>query len=205
MTNILQQRRFLKKRHFELTDTGLKIIVTKPFNFFEEEFPFENITKRTAKRRSPNRLVLIISVIALIGFFITFIGKLDGDKTIGWDDVLFYVVFLMFQSILFWITFSNNINLILSDGRYIAFIANSPNKKAVKGYMDLIFAKQKQVLLDKYGQKDSYLSNEQLAINIKWLLDKEVITDDEYMELTSKYFKNNSIEPIGFKFNSQNN
>lgn len=205
MSNILKQRHFLTKRDFEITDSGLKITVTKPFNYFEREFSFENIEKKTVKRKVPNKFVLILFSISLIGFLITFIGKLSGDNTIGWDDVSFYIVLLGISTTLFWITFINQIHLMLSDGVGIAFIANKPNKNEVNNYIALFFLKQKETLLEKYGQVDEYLSADQLLINFKWLKGKGIIDDKEFNELSSKINRPKPSSPIGFKFYSSDN
>ncbi len=94
---------------------------------------------------------------------------------------------------------------MLSDGVGIAFIANKPNKNEVNNYIALFFLKQKETLLEKYGQVDEYLSADQLLINFKWLKGKGIIDDKEFDELSSKINRPKPSSPIGFKFYSSDN
>jgi len=200
MSHILNQRRILTKRYFELTDNSLKISVTKPFKYYEEEFSFEQLGSKVFRKRSFNRYAMIGVVISLIGLLVTVIGNLSGDKTITFSDMLFYMLLFVIISAVLYITATNTTNLWLMDKRYIAFYLNSPNKNDVKNFTDSILSEQKKYLINKYTKREPYMSNEQLMDQLIWLKKRDMIDEPEF-----ESFKKDLLPTIGFTFNANDN
>jgi len=199
MSHILNQRRFLTKRYFEITPSSLKISMSKPFKYYEEEFPFEEIGRKTIKKMDANRYLLIFSVICLIGLFVNINETLIGNKG-DWEDTIFYIILTPIILFLFWVGFSNNIHLMLADKRYILFYRNIPNKTKVQKFIDLFLSEQKSYLVNKYTKREPHLSPDRLMDQLMWLKDRGILDESEF-----ENFKKDLFPSIGFTFNASNN
>jgi len=101
-------------------------------------------------------------------------------------------------------TFENEIKLPYSIG-HISFYANSPNEVQVNSFLELLRQKQKEYLLKKYATPDPYLTDEQLANNLKWLRNVNVISETELEQLRNSLLQKYPTVTLGFKFNTDNN
>jgi hypothetical protein len=138
MSTILKQRFFFVTKIFEITDRSLKVKISKPMNFVEDEFNFEELTSKMIRKKSPNLLFLLPGLFCILGFAITLYSHFyekDGSSLL---DIGFYVLMGIILLSLSVFTFNNAINLILFDKRYIAFYAKSPDKKSVDDFLKKI-------------------------------------------------------------------
>jgi hypothetical protein len=102
-------------------------------------------------------------------------------------------------------TYEKLINLSLTDRRIIALYQNSPNEKEVSDFLDLLKKEQKTFLLWRYAKHDPYVSTEQLAGNLSWLYDRNIINENELDQLRSNLLGKNNDGQVGFKFNQVDN
>jgi hypothetical protein len=207
MNTILKQRNFLTKKEFELTDKSLKVSISKPFSFLEDEFTFEQINYKLRREKKPKVSSLIISIILSVFLIVALVSHFSEKNGSGINDIYFYLILLLISTFITYATFKNVINLALFDNRYLSFFANSPNRKTVENFLDLIKIEQKKYLLSRYAKADPYLNTEQLSNNLKWLWDKKVINDIELNELRSQLIGNRYDEnrSVGFKINPKDN
>ena len=205
MSYYLKQQHFFVKRNFEITDHSLKITVKQPFKHFEEEFSFEEIAKKTFVNKTPNRYIFIACVVSLIGLLITSIEKFNGDKTISFDDILFYIVFSSTFCCLLWFTYRNTINLMIVDKRYILFYAKSPDSEAVRRFIDMIFSEQKKYLVERYARRLPYVSNEKLMDQLLWLKERYIIDDKEFEIFKNDLLSQSNPLVVGFAFKNSSN
>ena len=201
MVNILRQRFLFVTKIFEITDNSLKVRTSRPFNYFEGEFAFENITKRVVWRKKVNRYILFATVGCLIGLCITIFSHLYEKDGSSVSDILFYTILSIPFLAAFFLTYVNIIYLYLHDGRCLAFYGHLPKRIKVETFINELFTKQKEYLLDRYARADPYLSDEQVGNNLKWLWDRKIISDAELSELRAQLLPDpNIINRLGFKF-----
>ena len=206
MSNILQQRRILTKRCFEITHNSLKFSVKRPFKYYEEELSFGEIGKKVFKKKSFNRFAITGIFISSFGLIATLVGNLSGDKTIKFEDIFFYVLLTAIVLALLLFTRTNTTNLMLVDKRYVAFYSNSPDNETVKRFIDLIFSDQKKYMLNKYAKREQFLPLERLMEQIVWLKDRNIIDEPEFEKLKTDLFPiTSNSSAIGFTFNSNSN
>jgi hypothetical protein len=206
MSAILKQRNIFVTQEFELADDSLKVRVSRPFSYADNEIKFENITSVITRLKAPNTILSIISIIMFAGIIITVISHFTDSKGSNVDDIIFYIILLSLFIFLLRLTYENKVNLIILNGQSLSFYANSPNKQAVNDYIQQIFIEQKKYLLKRYAQDDPYLSEEQLSANLKWLWERKIINDLELDDLRFTLLSKNSNQKIvGFRFNSSDN
>lgn len=200
MPAILNQRKFLLTKRFEITGEALKIGIKSPISYVEDEFTFEELGTKVTRHKKPY-------IPTLIAFFITFgisilllFAYFNNSKQ---DPISEFIICLSVCSLtgfLSMLLYNNSANLYLYDGRVLAFYANSPTKKEVDNFLTLLKEKQKGYLLNRYAKIDPYISPEQLSSNLKWLREKNIIDDTELTALQIKILpKPGGNVSVGFK------
>lgn len=205
MSTILKQRFYFVTKRFEITSNSLKMDIKNPLNYIEDEFAFEEISKKLTRRKSPNLFTVVPGLACLVATFITtyshFYQK-DGNSV---ADIMMYAVpgavLLMISAF----NFKNIINLMLHDKRTVPFYADSPTKTEVDDFLAQILAEQKKYMLARYAKADPYLSVEQSSNNLQWLRDRNIINDFELEELRIKILPKPGNSSVGFKFKPGSN
>ncbi|MBB3055751.1 hypothetical protein [Mucilaginibacter gotjawali] len=193
-------------KRFEITDQSLKFAFKSPLAYFEDEFTFEEITKKYTRKKSHYLLTLIPGVLCFIGVIITVFSHLYERNGSSVDDILLYCVLSSILLILSALLFENVVIAMMTSGKAITFYANSPSRDEVDGFIALLIAEQKQYLLNRYAKADLYVSTEQLSANLKWLRDRNMIDDVELDELRIKILpKPGGNSSVGFKITPGSN
>ena len=202
MSAILKQRYFLLKKEFELNDRSLKIKISTPLSFVEDEINFEDVILKITRKKVPNFIFLGLSMCLFIAIIITVCSHFFEKNGSGIDDILVYVVLFIIFSLLLVFTYENEIKILLFNGKYLSFYPNSPTKEEVLNFIEKLKTTHKECLLNRYAKADPYLSPEQLSNNLKWLWERKVIDDTELHELKSQLLpKSGGGSSVGFKFN----
>ncbi|QKJ30065.1 hypothetical protein HQ865_09945 [Mucilaginibacter mali] len=204
METILKQRRFIVTKLFELTDRSLKVTVSTLTSSNAIEIDFENITTKISHQKGPKRIPTIFTGLSLAGLIICILSHFlekNGSKT---EDVLFYFVVFVACALITYLSYENELNLLLIHGTKLTFFANSPTKKTVEDFLSLIKKHQKEYLLNRYATADDLLSQEQLATNLRWLLERNIIDSEECEVLKQKLIipKTEHVKTVGFTFGS---
>jgi hypothetical protein len=199
----LRQKYFFNKRIFEITDSSLKCRISKPGSLVENEFSFEEISNRTARRKFVDIMVLVVCLIFVSIFISITCMTIGGNKDI---DIGFVILFFILSAVFVTLTLSryqNDINLYLNDGRYIAFYANHPTETEVSNFLTTLKTTQKEYLLKLYATDEVFISNETKAQRLYWLRGANIIDETEFDELKSKLIKPDYVPPIvGFNLKS---
>ena len=203
MSEIFTQRRFFIKRYFELTNSSLKVTVSKPFNFYEVELSFEDLTRKIFKKKSYNRFLLISSIFCLIALLMTVINAVNGNSQV--DDVTFYAIPSVILLFLLWVTRQDIIYIPLYDKGNVIFFNHSPYRNNVQNFVDKILSAQKDYLLSKYAKKEPFISTERLMEQLIWLKSHYIIDETEFEELKLSLIPQNPNPVMGFKFNPSAN
>ena len=206
MITTLNQRFLFTTRKFEITDKSLRIQISTLSRKFENEYPFEEISRKIAKTKNINIVLLVFQSIALVFFIVGIMARLTGDKSVDSNS---FIGFITVNAIIFIpliISYKNNINLFLSNGTYIPFFAHSPSQDEVETFLEVFKKIQKEYLLNRYAKRDLMQSNEKMFEQIIWLKDINVIDDQEFEELKNMFLPDNSVRnPIGFIFKNSIN
>lgn len=202
MHAILKQRHLLITKIFELTDNSLKMAIKSPFNYIEEEFPFEEITTKTTLKIKTSLLALLPAFFFISGTLITSISFFsDGKNASSVTDILLYAVPACLFSIYARLRREKTINLLLTDRRILSFYKDSPDNSTVLKFLAQLKKQQKAYLLNRYAKNDLFASAEQLANNLNWLFDREVINSHELDRLRSTLLFKAADPAYSFNFN----
>jgi hypothetical protein len=206
MPAILKQRKLFTIKIFEITDKSLKVSIKKWFNYVEDEFTFEEVTTKTTRKQSINMYAFIPGLLCLVGLVITTISHFEQKKdSSSVSDMWFYFILMCVLLSIAYLTYEKMINLSLTDRRIITLYQNSPSEKEVSDFLDLLKKEQKKFLLWRYAKHDPYVSIEQLADNLSWLYDRNIINENELDQLRSKLLGKSNDAQVGFKFNQLDN
>jgi hypothetical protein len=143
MSAILKQRNLLATQEFEITDKSLKTILKTPVSYFENEFTFEEITKKYLRKKSVNLYTFIPAVLFTICIIVTICSHFFQEKGSSWDDILLYAILAAVFIIVSIFNIENVVKLFLIDGRFLSFYGNSPNKQDVDAFLERLFFEKK--------------------------------------------------------------
>jgi hypothetical protein len=206
MPAILKQRKLFVTKIFEITDNSLKMKISKPMGMVEMEFSFEEISRKTIRRKALNLWSTIVAALFIIGILITTYSHFTEKKGSSVYDILFYLAFAVLFISLAIIRFENDVTVILHDKKGISFYANKPSRNEVEQFITTLHSTQKAYYLKKYARDDSYISAEQLSENLTWLYNIDIIKQFELEELRSRLIgKRNDGSSVGFTFNNPSN
>ncbi|AMR33326.1 hypothetical protein A0256_18825 [Mucilaginibacter sp. PAMC 26640] len=202
MPAILKQRNFFITKKFQITGNSLKVTVKRPFNYTEDEFTFEEIIPKTNLKINTSLLTVVPSVFFFLGTIITTISYLSHDKDASSTaDIITYAVLTVLFFIYAGLRRERTINLMLVDRRSLAFYQHSPKQAYVLAFIAQIKKEQKTYLLNRYARPDPFVSPEQMASNLNWLFDKEIIDTKELERLRNSLLFKPADLTVGFHFN----
>jgi hypothetical protein len=196
-----QTSSFFNKKTFEITNTGLsvreKTIISKRDYFVE----FDNIGSKELRTKSGKAYWLIISFFAFMISLVLFVDQRHGGNVED-DAYLFYLVISLACIIIYFFTYKQSFFLLKPDNTYsIEFFNNKPNKIEFENFINELIERRNKILTEKYGQIILQVTYDQNYNNQIWLLNNNVITQDEFKkivtELDKLYKKTERI--IGFK------
>jgi hypothetical protein len=205
MSAILKQRNLFVTKRFEIAHNCIKVAIKSPISYFEDEIAFEDIGRKSIRKKSHNLFLLIPGLLAIVGVIVTVYSHFFEEKGSSAEDILVYLVLAILFLTISAFAFENVITFTTYNYKIITFYANSPVKVEVDNFVEQMLAQQKKYLLNRYGKADPYLSSEQLAVNLKWLRDRNVINDAELDELRIKILPKPGGSSVGFQFNPGSN
>ena len=202
MNPTLRQRRFFLTKAFEISNKSLKVKISTPISSVEDEIDFENISTKYSRKKLPKTVWLIFSALAFIAILIAIFSHFLDKNGSSISDIMFYVVLFIAFITLLYLTYENEIIVPLYIGKSLSFYSNSPSKKEVDDFIELLKVEHKNYLLRRYGEHSVYLTEEQMSNNLKWLWERKVITDDELQSLREKILEKPNNNQVGFLFNT---
>lgn len=206
MPTILKQRNFLASKIFEITDKSLRVISKTPFSYFENEFSFEELGTKTIHQKKPYLPGLIGCFLSLAVTIIVLFAYINNSKEDPFYEVLYCLSFFLFMAFITYLNHENLLTMFLYNGLPLIFFRSSPNKTEVDNFLMSLYAEQKKYLLNRYAKTDPYLTFEQIGLNLKWLWDRKIITDDELNNYRLKLLpKPKNIGSVGFNINPSSN
>ena len=186
---ILKQKQGAKRKEFEIVNNNaLKIKVKESGELKEWTVNLESIGYNLNYQESTRkRLYIWDMVFAAFLVFITVALYMSDDFNGNLPVVIVaYVIFGTMIAITF--VFSLKKEIHLTGGAInVTFFQNSPSKEEVDKFISLIISLSKQILLKKYAKIDADLPEDTMMTQFNWLKNRELITEEEYIDLKNAY------------------
>jgi hypothetical protein len=183
--------RYLTRQEFEIQKSSLKIQRRNIFDAIEYEIPFDLINNKLKVQTIINNNSIIVGVFFIIFSFLFQFGEKD-ELTI---------IFLFFGFLFIIIPFINRkkvITITAFNGDNIELYFNKGNKDEVLSYAHSIISAADEYLLNKLGKIDRLLPVEPQLENIQYLLNREIISDENFEALKNQLLGKDYKSSIGF-------
>lgn len=184
-------RRFWTTQNFEIKKSSLKINRKHMFEAVEYEIPFYLINNNLKTQTIINNNVIIVGVFFFAFSFLFLIGDNEGLT------LLFILIAFLFITIPFF-NRKKVISISCADGHLIELFFNHRNKLEVTEYARSIIDAANNFLLHKYGKIDRLLPIEPQIENIQYLLNREIITEENFENLKNQLLGTENKKSIGF-------
>ena len=181
MENTFFQRdRHFNRKWFTLTEQGMQVKQKSLFSSGEYFVDYENIGSKIIKTKAGKKGWLIATASLLSLSLLLFILRMAGED-IGRGAELFYLLIGIICFLVYFISFKSTFYLAQSGNtNAIEFLANRPTKEKLELFIEQLKSKQKEVLLEKYGNLNRNLSYETQYQNLTWLRDNNVLNKAEF-------------------------
>lgn len=161
------------------------------FDAIEYEIPFDHLNNKVTTQTVINNNLIVVGIFF---FFFSFLFQLGEN-----DDLT--LIFISIGLLLMIIAFLNRkrvITITTMDGNNIELYFKNDNKQEVTDYADEIIEAANNYLLKKYSKIDRALPIEPQIENIQYLLNREIITDENFESLKNQLLGKDNISAIGF-------
>lgn len=128
------------------------------------------------------KIFLLVCLGIIIGMWIAFLlGKAELPTAIIVSVILGFISLLNVLTI-------NQDDVCLSGGpKTLCFYRNKPNEEAVSAFIDKVIRTSKEFVKNKYSKIDISIPEDIFRARLDWLMELEIITDNERSYLLNKY------------------
>ena len=186
-----QNSRYFTRQQFEIKKSSLKIERKNIFDAIEFEIPFDLIHNKIKIQ------TLINNNLIFTGLFIFFIGALFS---LGSNEELM-VILLSVGFLFIVIAFLGRkkvISIFTMEENGIELFFTQKNKEEVIAYSNKIINASNNFLLKKYSKVDRSLPIEPQLDNFQFLLNRDIISDDDFETLKNQLLGTENKKSIGF-------
>lgn len=186
MNNVLEQKRGFGRRTFTLLEDRILVETRESQKNSKFEVKLDqigyDIYYQSESRMSSILLVGICMLVMLI-----FLGVLLFDKNSSISATIIFII-IMGSIMTLPVLIKRKDDIYITGGeQYLVFFRTVPNEEYVLSYIDKIITTSKQYLKKKYAVVDMYVPEEIFLNRLSWLLEKEIISRNEFEELKSDY------------------
>ena len=183
--------RYFSRQKFQIQKSTLRVNKKNIFDSIEYEIPFDLINNKIITQTIINNN-LIIS-----GIFVFFLGLLF---LFGSSPEFTYILASMglFLTILAFLNRKKVITISTLDGNSIELYFNNQNKVEVMEYANEIIKAANVFLLRKYSKVDRSLPIDPQLERFQYLLNREVITEENFESLKNQLIGTENKYSIGF-------
>lgn len=180
------QHKLFEKRWFKFTKDGLRVGYRNIMKKHEYELKYEDIGTTVVDFTGGVRAWLVPTLILSVVAAILYIDRINGGDVENGAE-LFYLSFALVCLILYVMTFKKARYLSKSsNANAIEFISKKPTEKELENFINQILSRRKSFLKGRYGQLNKNISYESQYNNLKWLLDNDVLDQNDYNEKMAK-------------------
>lgn len=186
---ILRQKQGGKRKEFEiLNNTALRIREKQSGELKEwtvnlETIGYSLIYQSATRKRS----YIMASIMTAFLVFITIALFLSDDFYGNLPVVITaYIIFGLLIGLSLFLPLKKEIHLV-GGGTNLTFFQDSPSTEEVNVFINEMIRLSKKQLLNKYAKIDPELPEETMFSQLNWLKNRDLITEEEYLELKSLY------------------
>jgi len=186
---ILKQKQGGKRKEFELINcTALRVREKQSGELKEWTVNLETIGNNLIYQEATRkRLYIMASFLGAFLVFITVALFMSDDITGNLPVVI--VSYLIFGFVITMSLFSplkKEIHLV-GGAVNLTFFQDSPSQEEVSRFISEIIRLSRQLLLNKYAKIDADLPEETMMIQLNWLKNRDLISEEEYSDLKNEY------------------
>lgn len=184
-------RRYLTRQNFEIQKNSLKIERKNIFDAIEYEVSFDLINNKLKVQTIINNNLIMVGLFFIVFSLLFQIGPNNELTLIFFSFGLLFIIlpFINRKKVVTITTFGeNNIELYF----------NKRNKQKVVEYANSIIQADDNYLLKKYSKVDASLPIEPQLQNIQYLLNQEIISEDNFETLKNQLLGKDHKSSIGF-------
>jgi hypothetical protein len=196
----LSQRKLFLKREYTLGKDSLTIRTSDLTSSETLKIPYEDIdTSNLIEKKQTDNILLVITIVFGVFFLINILNpnNYSEDGLLGVAVFLFLVAFA--SGFLTYLKSKNVVLIPTAKNGYIEVLKNKPSTVQFNNFILELTIKIASFLRTKYANIDLDLPKEPQLLNLAWLKDREVISQEEFeklkSELTNKGIGEN---PVGF-------
>ena len=188
---IFYNRRFLTRQNFEIQKSSLKIERKNMFEAIEYEIAFDHLQSKLKIQTIFNNNLIIVGAFFLV-FSILFLFGINEELSVFFIFIAIFFIGLPF------INRKKVISIASMDGNHIELYFTNRNKQSVHDYATEIIKSANIYLLKKYSKIDRSLPIEPQIENIQYLLNREIITEENFESLKNQLLGKENKSSIGF-------
>lgn len=186
---ILKQKQGGKRKEFEILSPSLLRVKEKQSGELKEytvniESIGYNLIYQSATRK---HLYILASILFAFLVFIT-VALFMSDDFMGNLPVVIvsYIIFGLLIALSLLSPLKREIHLVGGSAN-LTFFQDSPSPQEVNLFINEIIRLSKQQLLNKYAKIDPELPEETMFNQLNWLKNRDLITEEEYVDLKNEY------------------
>ena len=183
-------QRYFTRQIFEIEQSSLTVNKKTLLHQFEYDIPFEQIQNRISIQTITNSNLIVVSIAAIILAILFLFGSLsDACPT-------FFVIGFIFGIIAI---FSRKRTITIQTyDQPIELFFKTSNKEEVKTFAQQIIKASNLFLFKKYGNVDKSLPIEPQIEKLHFLLDREIITNEDFERYKDQLLSRENSTSIGF-------
>ncbi len=184
-------KRYLTRQNFEIKKSSLKIDRKNLFDGIEYEIPFDLIHNKYIIQTTINNSLITTGIFLIFFSFLFLTGSIP-------ELTLILMCFGISFIILSFINRRKVISISTMDGNSIELYFNDRNKQEIVDYANEILDSANKYLVNKYSKVDRSLPIDRQLENIQFLLNREIISEDDFESLKNRLLGNENKTSIGF-------
>ena len=188
---VFKNSKFFTRQSLELLAGGVRINRKTLFESIEYEISYEHISNKKKIQSTINNNSLFIAVCLIILGTLFLLGSLAEISPLL---ILIGLVFLVTTFILR----KKTITIACFDGNVIELYFTNRNKPEITAFANQIIDSSNSFLLNKYSKLDRDLPIDNQLSNLDFLLNREIITEEEFENLKNQLLGRNTKSKIGF-------
>lgn len=176
------QEKLFEKRYFQFISTGLVVQYKNLFKVQKFEIKYEDIgTKLIYLNKGVKGWLISAGLFVFVSLTLFVVRESGGDVETGAE--IFYLVPGVACLIAYFITYDKSCYLATSNySAPLKFLIDNPSKLLFDDFFIKFKNKRREYLLEQYGQTNKELPYEQQYNNLTWLLNNDVLSNDEFKE-----------------------
>lgn len=188
---VLEQRKYLKIKIFEIHKTGINIKERYLLKRNEYEVPFEHINQEPIKYFYTSKVKLWITIILGFFFSIAFYEQFNNNFPKG-SVLYFYGTLAIVGFLGYWLSKEELFLFNTSSLKFVMY-SKRPSEEEVQEFLTQLYKQREKYFDNVFTVTPTNISIVDEIYKLNYLLKEKAITEDEFEKLKVEIFKKNSI------------